>query len=70
MSAIRSALDEMAAVPSEDLTIDELQGQIAELDSAREILRTLIFETALALVECMLGTDVTDDPVSPQGGRE
>lgn len=69
MSAIRSAVDEMAAVPDDELTTDELQEQLADLESALEIARTLLTRRVLTLLERLTAAGLADELSIKGGGK-
>lgn len=69
MSAIRSAVDEMAAVPDDELATDELQEQLADLEAALKIARTLLTKRMLMLLERLSASGLADEP-SIKGGEK
>ena len=66
---IGSIIDEMARVPDEELTTEELQEQLAELESAGEIMRALLIRRVLRLFE-VIGADVAGEEPPIEGGLE
>ncbi len=69
MSAIRSAVDEMAAVPDDELTNDELQEQLADLESALEIARILLARRGLTLLERLTAAGLAEGSSINRGGK-